>query len=78
MNRIEAIRCQIRAAAAHVVGPEGYSLASLYEVLNELSTAQDLILATIAKREKVSPGEAKPGMAGMLDFLGAPEDGGAA
>ncbi|WP_128960933.1 hypothetical protein [Bradyrhizobium guangzhouense] len=78
MNRIASICCTIRKAAEHVTGPEGYSMTSLYEVLDELSNAQDRVMATIAKREKVFAQVAqKPGFVGLLDFL-APNNGGAA
>lgn len=70
MNRIEAIKCQIRQIAEHITGPEGYSIASLSEIRAELLDAFNVVDAEIIKREKAP-------YKGILANLGKPEGGAA-
>jgi hypothetical protein len=70
MSRVDAIVCQLRQIAEHMVGPEGYSLDSLRTLRAELLDAFDRVDGEIIKREKAP-------YKGLLANIGTPEGGAA-
>jgi hypothetical protein len=72
-NILDAIIVQIRAIAARVVGPDGYSINTLHTISAKLRAAAISIDATITERMAQMPS-----ITITRTFIGPPNNGGAA
>ncbi len=73
MNTVDAIKCQIVAIADRILGPEGFSLATLREISAALHQASARIDAEITERAAQMPG-----IKISRVFVTPPDDGGVA